>query len=169
MGAGERRIGSGRRGREAVLEGVPLLEAAGTRTRRDLAAHAERLRLPAGAVVVERGRAVQWVAFPTAGALVVRDSPLTRWQDGRPVFLAEGLVHGVAPESVVTHGEAEIVHLPIRALIAAVSVDAGFGLAVARSLAAATASSSAAAGGPRRLRGFERRRAGGLPVIRPAA
>lgn len=151
MGAGERRTRGWRRtGREERLDGVALLESASVRTRRTMAAHAERVWLRAGTVLVERGRAVQWVAFPT--------------DTGRPVFLAEGLVHGVAPETAVTASDGEVVLVPIQALIAAVSVDAGFGLAVARHLARAGAEASA-----RRPRRFEQRRLRPLPTVRPAA
>lgn len=140
MGAGERR--------DRSFEDVPILRAASRRTRRRLRVHAERVRLPDGAVVVERARPVRWVALPVRGTL--RGAGRS-WGSGEAVFLGEGLLHGAAPETVVADGPVEAVLVPVRALTAALSTDAAFGLAVARALAASPPAA-------RRTRGFEHRR-----------
>ena len=157
MVAGERRDG--------WFEGVPLLAAADRRTKRRLAGHVERLRLRDGAVIVERGRPVHWIAFALDGALA---SGRRSWAPGEAVLLAEALLHGVAPETVVARGDADVLLVPLPALTAAVSSDPSLGLAVARSLAGA-ATSSAAATPPARRRRFEHRRIGRAATVRPAA
>ena len=140
MDAGERRS----RG----IDEVPLLAAASQRTKRRLADHVERLRLLDGAVVTERGRPVHWIAIATDGMLAGAGRS---WAPGEAVFLGEGLLHGLAPGTVVARGDVEVVLIPVRALTAALSTDPGLGLAVARAVAGAPAP-------PRRHRGFERRR-----------
>src|SRR5687768_7999341 len=109
MDAGERR--------EGCLDHVPLLAVADRRTKRRLAEHVERLRLGDGAVVVERGRPVQWVAFALDGVL---SAGRRTWGPGEAVLLGEALLHGVAPETVVARGDVDVVLVPLRALTAAV-------------------------------------------------
>jgi hypothetical protein len=124
MRAGERRNGG--------FEDVPLLSAASVKTQRLLSEHVERLALPDRSLVAARGRPVQWVTIAVGGTLT---SGGQTWTSGDAVFLAEGLLHDVAPETVRTRGAAEVALVPIRALTAAMSTDAGFSLAVARSIA----------------------------------
>ena len=124
MDAGERR--------EGCLDHVPLLAVADRRTKRRLGEHVERLRLRDGSVVGERGRPVQWIAFALDGELA---AGRRTWRPGEAVLLAEALLHGVAPETVVARGDVDVVLVPLRALTAAVSSDPTLGLAVARELA----------------------------------
>ena len=131
MDAGERRNG--------WLDEVPLLAVASRRTRRRLAEHVERLQLPDGATIVERGRPVHWVAVVVDGALTGGGRV---WRAGEAVLLGEGLVHGTAPETIVARGQVDVALVPIRALTAAVSMDPSLGLAVARTLAGAVGAGS---------------------------
>jgi CRP-like cAMP-binding protein len=114
---------------------VAVLAAATPSTQRRLAEHVERLRLPDRSVITVRGRPVHWVAIAVDGLLAGGGRT---WSPGDTVFLAEGLLHGIAPATVVARGEAEVALVPIRALTAAMSTDPSFGLAVARAVAGAT-------------------------------
>ena len=156
MRAGERRDGR--------FDDVPLLAAASARTRRRLAEHVERVRVPDGGLVLEQGRPVQWIPVAVDGALGGAGG--RSWGPGEPVFLGEGLLHGIAPQTVRARGEVELLYLPIRALTAAVSTDPALGLAVARSLARSLAGAPNAR--PRRRR-FEYRRLRPVTTVRPPA
>jgi hypothetical protein len=108
---------------------------------------------------------VQWIAVPLDGTLRAdRHLParIGKWRRGEPVFLAEALLHGLAPHTVLADGDgAEVAFVPLRALTAAMTGDAAVASAVARQLASYAAVPAEQAGVGRR-RGFELR-------TRPAA
>jgi CRP-like cAMP-binding protein len=56
-----------RRGDRHTLDEHPLFAAVGRRQRRDYARHAERVRLPAGTVLVREGRMPRQVTYLCAG------------------------------------------------------------------------------------------------------
>ena len=148
----------GRCGIEDDLAAVPLLQALGRADRRRLSRHVDRLDLPDGAVVLEAGRPVQWLAVPLTGGLRARGGhDARRWAPGEVVGLAEGLTHDVAPATIVTDGPSRVLFLEVRALTAAVTVDPVLGLSVARALVPRPSPV------PRRRR-FERRRLSPVPV-----
>ena len=173
MGAGERRTNRQHTAeREEAVTSVPLLRSARRRTVRALAAHVERLRVPAGTTIAEQGRPAHWVAFGLDGALT-STAPVGRhrsWSVHEPVHLAEALVHGVAPETVVAAVDSDVLLVPVRALTAALSTDGPLGLAVARALASTTRATRPDLERTTARRRFERRRVlAAPPIVRPAA
>lgn len=116
------------------LADIPMLAGAAPATLHRLSSHVDRVELPPGAVVVEAGQPVHWVAVATWGELVATGHHPRRWPRGAACGLPEALTHGVAATGVVTAGPARVVFIEARALTAAIALDPAVGLSVARAL-----------------------------------
>lgn len=118
------------------LESLPLFRGAKRRTLEQLHPYVERLHFVTGAVVIDRGHPVHWIAVPDRGSLRAVEPVGRVWLPGDAAGLPEALVRDVASYTVVAaNGGAHVTLVAVRALTAAVTVDPVVGLAVARVLA----------------------------------
>jgi hypothetical protein len=130
MHAGERKPDLDR------LQALPLFRSARRRTLEQLHPHVEHVHFAEGAVVLERGDAVHWIAIPYRGSLRAVDPPGRVWAADDAAGLAEALARDLSRTTVVAAaGGADVALVAVRALTAAVTIDPVIGLAVARLLA----------------------------------
>lgn len=95
----------------SAIHGVPVFDALPRRVRRTLATHADRLRLPAGAVLADQGSVAREFVYVVDGQVVERrgDAPSGLAGPGTGIGAAAVVSHGVHPTSWVAVTEVDVV------------------------------------------------------------